>query len=173
MTKMMTVELTINGEKIRREVRENRFLWQFLQDHLGLSGTKVCCGMGVCRACTVAMAQGPGAPLRRASACVTPMASLNGAHITTVEGLARDFELSALQKAFLEHFSFQCGYSAPGFLMSATVLLDELKRAPIPKDKVDDAVMQAVGDHVCRCSGYVKYHSAIREVILATPGLTT
>ena len=91
--------------------------------------------------------------------------------ITTVEGLSKSGELHPLQHAFLKHFSFQCGYSAPGFLMAAYCMLDRLKRSPIPKSAVDAAIEDAVGQHICRCTGYVRYHRAIREVILDTAGL--
>jgi aerobic-type carbon monoxide dehydrogenase small subunit (CoxS/CutS family) len=166
------VTLTVNGKVVSREIPDHLLLVDFLQETLGLSGTKVCCGLGICKVCTVAVSRSKNAPLERLQACSTKVTELQGFAITTVEGLAQGPQLSALQQAFLKHFSFQCGYSAPGFLMSATVLLDELKKKPVPPAEIDQAIMRAVGDHVCRCTGYVRYHKAIKEVILGTAGLT-
>jgi len=166
------LDLTINDEKYHRaDVDEDLKLVDFLRQEVGLTGTKFCCGIAVCRVCTVAVQRVPSGHPEAMRACTTPVSDLNGKIITTVEGLAKDGELHPLQKAFLENFSFQCGYSAPGFLMASYCLLDKLKRSPIPKDDVDDAIQDAVGQHICRCTGYVRYHRAIRQVILATPGL--
>jgi aerobic-type carbon monoxide dehydrogenase small subunit (CoxS/CutS family) len=105
--------------------------------------------------------------------CTTTLEYVNGTILTTVEGLAKGGQLHPLQEAFLENFSFQCGYSAPGFLMASFCLLDRLRRSPVPESDVDAAIEDAVGQHVCRCTGYVRYHRAIRQVVLATPDLTT
>jgi hypothetical protein len=80
---------------------------------------------------------------------------------------------SAVQKAFLEHFSFQCGYCTPGFVNSATVLMEQLQARPVDADAVEEAVEAALDKHICRCTGYVRYYHAVRDLILATPGLTT
>ena len=79
--------------------------------------------------------------------------------------------LYPLQQAFLTEFAFQCGYCTPGFLMAASVLLDQLRRAPVARDQVDAAIMAAIGHNVCRCTGYFRYFSAVRKVVLAQPGL--
>lgn len=164
--------IVVNGQRTpQKQVPADLALIDFLHEELGLTGTKFCCGIGVCRACTVAVERVPGAHLEPLLTCSTPVSQVNGQAITTVEGLAGKNELSALQKAFLEEFAFQCGYSTPGFLMAAHVLLDQLRHSQIPRDQVDAAIAQAVGQHVCRCTGYVRYHAAIRKVILATPEL--
>jgi aerobic-type carbon monoxide dehydrogenase small subunit (CoxS/CutS family) len=171
---MATIELdvTINDERFHREaIDENLKLVDFLREEVGLTGTKFCCGIAVCRVCTVAVQGAPGAHQEAIRSCTTPVSDVNGRIVTTVEGLDRDGELHPLQKAFLENFSFQCGYSAPGFLMASYCLLDRLKRSPVPAQDVDAAIHDAVGQHICRCTGYVRYHRAIRQVILATPGL--
>jgi len=166
------LELTINGATVRQpDVDEDLKLVDLLRHELGLTGTKFCCGIAVCRVCTVAVQRVPGGHLEAIRSCTTPVSDLNGRSVTTVEGLAQDGELHPLQQAFLENFSFQCGYSAPGFLMASYCLLDRLRRSPIAADEVDAAIHDAVGQHVCRCTGYVRYHRAIRQVILATPGL--
>lgn len=168
------LQLTINDERyVRPGIDEDMKLVDFLREEVGLTGTKFCCGIAVCRVCTVALQRVPGAHQEAIRSCTTPLSGVNGQVVTTVEGLAKDGELHPLQKAFLENFSFQCGYSAPGFLMGSYCLLDRLRRSPIPRADVDEAIFDAVGEHVCRCSGYVRYHRAIRQVILETPGLTT
>jgi aerobic-type carbon monoxide dehydrogenase small subunit (CoxS/CutS family) len=170
----IALKLTINDELISREsIDGDMWLNDFLRNELGLTGTKFCCGIAVCRVCTVAAARVPGAHPEPIRSCTTSLLSASGKIITTVEGLSKNGELHPLQHAFLRNFAFQCGYSAPGFLMAAYCLLDRLRRSPIPKSTVDAAIEDAVGQHICRCSGYVRYHRAIREVILDTPGLTT
>ncbi|MDX1577012.1 MAG: 2Fe-2S iron-sulfur cluster-binding protein, partial [Gemmatimonadota bacterium] len=146
-------------------------LVDFLHDELDLTGTKFCCGIGVCRACTVAVRSRPGAPSRPVLGCSTPAAALDGAEITTVEGLGSAERLSDLQRAFLDHFAFQCGYCTPGFLTAATILLERLREAPVERGELDAAIEDAVGAHICRCTGYVRYHRAIRSVVESTPGL--
>jgi len=168
----ITFSIVLNGKRTPpKQVRADLPLIDFLYESEGLTGTKFCCGIGVCRACTVAVERVPGAQLEPLLACSTAVAEVNGQAISTVEGLADENGLSPLQVAFLEEFAFQCGYSTPGFLMAAHVLLDRLRHAPIRRDQVDEAILQAVGQHVCRCTGYLRYYAAIRKVILATPGL--
>jgi aerobic-type carbon monoxide dehydrogenase small subunit (CoxS/CutS family) len=77
-----------------------------------------------------------------------------------------------VQQAFLDKFSFQCGYCTPGFVNAATVLIERLKRAPVLRAEVEATVAAALDSHICRCTGYVRYYQAVRDVILATPGLT-
>ena len=165
---------TLNGEKVSRAgVPGDMKLVDFLREELGLTGTKFCCGIAVCRVCTVSVARVEGAHQEAIRSCTTPLSDINGRHVTTVEGLEEEGTLHPLQQAFLDNFSFQCGYCCPGFLMASYALLDKLKRQPIPADKVDEAIEDAVGQHVCRCTGYVRYHKAIRQVLLETPGLVT
>ncbi len=172
MSQDITVELTINGQKVKKTIPSDKALADFLHEEMNLTGTKVCCALGVCKACTIAYQEEEGGILKSAQACITPAKSMHGFHIKTVEGLCKDGRLSPLQEAFLKNFSFQCGYSAPGFLMGATVLLDQLKRKPIHTDKIPEAIEEALGEHMCRCTGYVKYYAAIHEVILESRGLT-
>ena len=96
----------------------------------------------------------------------------------TVEGIASVDDKgvvhpSPVQKAFLEHYSFQCGYCTPGFVNSATVLVEKLEKHPVPADDVEKAIEEQLEAHICRCTGYVRYYHAVRDVILKTPGLTT
>jgi aerobic-type carbon monoxide dehydrogenase small subunit (CoxS/CutS family) len=170
------IAVTINGTLHRAHVPADLSLLDWLQEDLGLTGTKFCCGIGVCRACTVAVQSGggqPGAesPLVPVVACSTPAAALDGQSVMTVEGLGSPERLSALQEAFLRHFAFQCGYCTPGFLMAAHILLDRLRKAPVGRGQIDAAIAEACGAHICRCTGYVRYHAAIRAVVLAELGL--
>jgi len=168
----MDLDITINDEKYNRPgIDPDLKLVDFLREEVGLTGTKFCCGIAVCRVCTVAVQRVPGGHHEAIRSCTTPMSDLSGKIVTTVEGLDKDGELHPLQTSFLENFAFQCGYSAPGFLMASYCLLDKLKRSPIPKADVDAAIQDAVGQHICRCTGYARYHRAIRQVVLATPGL--
>lgn len=168
------MEFTLNGKKVQiGEVDPTLTLNEYLREDAGLTGTKICCGIAVCRACTVAIQDGPNGNPEPTRSCITPLTTLQGKSITTVEGLSKDGVLHPLQKAFLENFSFQCGYSGPGFLMASYCLLDRLRQKPIAKSDVEKVIQEAVGEHVCRCTGYVRYHNAIRQVILETPGLTT
>ena len=168
------VDFTLNGKRVTRSgVHRDMMLVDFLREELDLTGTKFCCGIAVCRVCTVSVARVEGAHQVATRSCTTPVGDLNGHIITTVEGLEDENGLHPLQQAFLDHFSFQCGYCCPGFLMGSYALLDRLKRQPIPRDAVDAAIEDAVGEHICRCTGYVRYHRAIKQVVLDTPGLVT
>jgi aerobic-type carbon monoxide dehydrogenase small subunit (CoxS/CutS family) len=165
------IAVTINGTLYSRSVPADLSLLDWLQEDLGLTGTKFCCGIGVCRACTVAVQPGAESPLLPVVACSTPAVELDGQRVMTVEGLGSPERLSALQQAFLTHFAFQCGYCTPGFLMAAHILLDRLRKAPVGRDQIDAAIAEACGAHICRCTGYVRYHAAIRAAVLAELGL--
>jgi aerobic-type carbon monoxide dehydrogenase small subunit (CoxS/CutS family) len=99
--------------------------------------------------------------------CVVPAVNFNGKAIRTVEGHAKNGELSVLQKAFVEHFAFQCGYCTPGFLNEAQVLLERLAKKPVARADLEKTIAEALDGHLCRCTGYIKYHEAVRAVILA------
>lgn len=174
MTVGADITVTVNGTKrVFRQVPRDLALLDFLHEELRLTGTKFGCGMGLCRACTVAVKAGSEAPLRAVRACSLMAVALDGCLITTVEGLAAPGALSPLQQSFLDAFAFQCGYCTPGFLMAAHVLIDRLTRSPVPKAELDAEIARACGEHVCRCTGYRRYYRAIRNAVMALPGLTT
>lgn len=163
----MSINFTVNGQALQvPDSRGDDLLIDYLHDDLGLTGTKLCCGVGVCRACTVAVAQSPGQAEEPAAACSTPLSVLNGAAVTTIEGVSAGQDLLAVQEAFLRHFAFQCGYCTPGFVMASKIFLDGLALVPPPED-LDSAIVSAIGDHICRCSGYVRYVAALRETAAA------
>lgn len=166
------LRLTVNGEPLPpRSLPGNLPLVEFLHEELGLTGTKFCCGIGVCRACTVAIRRRPEAKLEPLLSCSTPLSAVNGMEVVTVEGLAGDDELTPLQQAFLDRFAFQCGYCTPGFLIAATVMLEDLRGRNLPRADIDAEIESACGAHLCRCTGYLRYHQAIKDVAESTPGL--
>jgi aerobic-type carbon monoxide dehydrogenase small subunit (CoxS/CutS family) len=162
------VQFFINEKPVEASADDSDMsLLEFLQERQNLTGTKLCCGIGVCRACTVGTRNQADAPMQKTLACSTPVSFLQGMRIYTVEGLARDDALAPLQQAFLENFSFQCGYCAPGFLMAATALVERIKQVPTRASELDALMDTWVGDNLCRCTGYVRYKEAIRKVALA------
>ena len=167
------ISFHVNGEPHQvDDDRGTEVLLDYLHDTLNLTGTKLCCGIGVCRACTVAVSKGDTIAATPTIACSTPLHLLDGTHIRTVEDVADGDMLAPIQEAFLKHFSFQCGYCAPGFVMAATVFLEGLARKPIPLADLDAAIEDAIGAHICRCTGYVRYYEALREVamnLISTP----
>jgi aerobic-type carbon monoxide dehydrogenase small subunit (CoxS/CutS family) len=173
----ISVSMTLNGKKTGPlEVPEYTSMLDFLQEYLNLTGTKLGCGIGVCHACVV-MVEGEDGRLESVRTCINGVGRFSGKKVTTVEGQAKrdaagEIEaLSAIQQAFLRNFSFQCGWCTPGFVNAATVLLDQLKRNPVSADKLEDTISTALGQHICRCTGYVRYFRAVKEVIESTPGL--
>lgn len=162
----LVITLSVNGKSLRREVTADLKLIDFLHEDLGLTGTKFCCGLGVCQACTVLARSAPTALAEPLLACVTPVSALDGQLIETVEGLAGPDGLAPVQQAFLSHFAFQCGYCAPGFVMATVALLARLKAQPVPVEQLDEAIEAALGAHLCRCTGYARYHAAAHELAL-------
>jgi aerobic-type carbon monoxide dehydrogenase small subunit (CoxS/CutS family) len=148
------------------DVRDDLTMNDFLREYLGLTGTKFGCGAAQCLSCAV-IVDNPGGTSETSPTCVVPAARFNGKSVRTVEGHAKGGELSVLQKAFIEHFAFQCGYCTPGFLNEAQVLLERLARKPVALSELDKTIAEALDGHLCRCTGYVKYHEAVRSVILA------
>lgn len=130
-------------------------LW-VLRDHLHLVGTKYGCGIAQCGACTVHL---NGKATR---SCVLPVSAVAGQRITTIEGLALDAALNAVQAAWIEHDVPQCGYCQAGQIMSATALLAD---NPAPSDADIDAAMSG---NLCRCGTYLRIRKAIHSAARAT-----
>ena len=157
------------------DIPEDMMLVDVLHEYLGLTGTRFGCGQGVCRACTVIVDDEHGP--REVRSCITGAHYFDGKRIRTVEGHARRdaggaiSELSPVQQAFLDHFSFQCGYCTPGFVNAATVLIERLKDSPVERQQVETTISEALEPHLCRCTGYVRYYQAVKELVLKTPGL--
>jgi aerobic-type carbon monoxide dehydrogenase small subunit (CoxS/CutS family) len=161
--------MTINGRKVGpMDVRDDLTMNDFLREMLGMTGTKFGCGAAQCLSCAV-IVDSPDGTSYTSPTCVVSAASFNGKAIRTVEGHAKNGALSALQKAFIEHFAFQCGYCTAGFLNEGQVLLERLEKKPVPRAELEKTVAEALDSHLCRCTGYIKYHEAVRDVILAEP----
>jgi aerobic-type carbon monoxide dehydrogenase small subunit (CoxS/CutS family) len=161
------LNLTINGRAYGPvEVRDELSMNDFLREYLGMTGTKFGCGAAQCLSCAV-IVDDPDGTSYTSPTCVASAASFDGKIIRTVEGLARDGELSTLQKAFIRHFAFQCGYCTAGFLNEGQVLLERLAKAPVKRADLENTIAEALDGHICRCTGYIKYHEAVRDVILA------
>ena len=166
---MTTLAVTINGRAYGpTEVRDELTMNDYLREFLGLTGTKFGCGAAQCLSCAV-IVDNPDGTSVTSPTCIVPAVSFDGKVIRTVEGHAKDGDLTVLQKAFIEHFAFQCGYCTPGFLNEGQVLLERLAKKPIPRDDLEKTITQALDGHLCRCTGYIKYHQAVRDVILADP----
>jgi aerobic-type carbon monoxide dehydrogenase small subunit (CoxS/CutS family) len=164
-----TLALTINGHPYGpMEVRDELTMNDFLREVLGMTGTKFGCGAAQCLSCAV-IVDGPAGRSYTSPTCIVPAVSFNGKTIRTVEGHAKDGELTALQKAFISHFAFQCGYCTAGFLNESQVLLERLERKPVPRRDLEATIAEALDGHLCRCTGYIRYHQAVRDVILADP----
>jgi aerobic-type carbon monoxide dehydrogenase small subunit (CoxS/CutS family) len=162
-----TLAITINGRDIpRTEVRDDLTMNDFLREYLGMTGTKFGCGAAQCLSCAV-IVDDPDGTSHTSPTCVVSAASFNGKSIRTVEGHAKNGELSPLQRAFIEHFAFQCGYCTAGFLNEGQVLLERLARQPVARAQLEATIAEALDGHICRCTGYIKYHEAVRSVILA------
>ena len=143
------VEFRLNGRPASFDGDPTMPLLWSLREHLGLTGTKYGCGIGTCGACTVLV---DGRAIR---ACVTPMTAVAGRAVTTIEGLAKDGRLHALQQAWLDEDVAQCGYCQAGQILSAVELLD---RNPKPSD----AEIRAISN-ICRCGTYPRIRRAIRR----------
>jgi aerobic-type carbon monoxide dehydrogenase small subunit (CoxS/CutS family) len=141
--------MTVNGRLRALAVAPHHTLLDVLRDDVGLTGTKECCLVGECGACTV-IVDG-----RSVDSCLVLAVEANGCAVTTVEGLARDGRLSPLQQAFLDTGAAQCGFCIPGQLMSAEALLEA---TPHPRR---DEVEEGLAGNLCRCAGYEQIIEAV------------
>jgi carbon-monoxide dehydrogenase small subunit len=151
MSKKTLVEATINGETVEFLCEPRQSLLETLRDVLELTGSKEGCLTGDCGACTVLVDDRP------VCSCLMLGVEAQGRNIVTVEGLAINGVLSVLQNKFLEHAALQCGICTPGFLISATSLLD---RNPKP---TEHEVRYALAGNLCRCTGYDKIVKAVLD----------
>ncbi|HET9711455.1 MAG TPA: (2Fe-2S)-binding protein [Pyrinomonadaceae bacterium] len=151
MSNTQIVEFTVNGEARRVEVFPMARLLDVLREQLELTGTKEGCGEGECGACTVIIDG------QIVNSCLVPMAQVNGAEITTIEGVAGTGDLHAVQQAFIEHGGAQCGICTPGMVLAA---VDLLKRNPAPNET---DIRNGLAGNLCRCTGYMKiFESVVR-----------
>ena len=145
-----SIRFVLNGREVVLDTDPGRTLLWVLRTDLGLTGTKYGCGEGICGSCTVVV---DGSAVR---SCQTSLGEIAGKSVTTIEGLARGDELHPLQKAFVEHGGFQCGYCTPGMIMNAVGLLGKL---PHPSRA---AIVEGMEGNLCRCGAHQRIVAAIQ-----------
>lgn len=159
MAQKRILELTVNGDRYEIACQANTTLLEALREKALLTGTKRGCDLGACGACTVLLDG------EAVLACLTLAFEAEGREITTIEGLARDGELTPLQQAFVDHGAIQCGFCSPGFIMSATAMLAE---DPTPSQQ---EIRRKLAGNLCRCTGYAKILKAVEAVVAAKEGV--
>jgi carbon-monoxide dehydrogenase small subunit len=148
---MRKITVTVNGERQTTEVEPRLLLVHYLRDVLGLTGTHVGCETSLCGACTVRL---DGDAVK---SCTVLAVQADGGEVTTIEGLAKNGELHALQDGFWEEHGLQCGYCTPGMIMAASQLLE---RHPNPSD---EEIRHGLEGNLCRCTGYQHIVNAVKH----------
>src|SRR4051795_7245718 len=148
---MSSITLTVNRQRHTLDVDPTTPLLYVLSDDLGLRGPKFGCGLGQCGACTVLSG---GRAIR---SCITPVSAINGAEVTTLEGLGTVDHPHPIQKAFIDEQAAQCGFCLSGVILTAKALLDAKPNAP------DEEIRIALGGVLCRCFAHVRMLRAIRK----------
>ncbi len=155
---MKSISFSLNGVQRQLTVDTTRTLLWVLRDDLDFTGTKFGCGRAVCGACTVLLDD------KAVRACITPMSTVDGKRVITIEGLARDDRLHPVQEAFVKHVGFQCGYCTSGMILGAHALL--LKNARPTRAEI----IEAMEPHLCRCGAHVRIVQAIESASAAMAG---
>lgn len=143
------IDFILNGEKRGVDLQSNLTLLEMLREKLGIKSPKCGCDRGDCGSCTV-MIDG-----RTFRSCLVLAAEVDGCEVKTLEGLMPGGELTALQKSFLAHNSFQCGFCTPGVILSVSELLE---KNPHPDQ---DEIKEALSGNLCRCTGYIPIIEAV------------
>jgi len=151
----MAIDFILNGTPTSLDVDPAMPLLWAIREQTGLTGTKFGCGIGACGACTVHV---DGTPVR---SCSTPVETVAGREVTTIEGLAQDGELHPIQRAWIEHQVPQCGYCQSGMIMAIAAALERNPRA------TDEDLASAV-TNICRCGTYQRIREAVRSVVATT-----
>lgn len=147
----MKVSITVNGVKQTHEVESRTLLVHHLRDQLGLTGTNIGCDTSQCGACTVLL---DGVAVK---SCTVLAVQADGSNVTTIEGLAKDGQLHAMQQAFWEKHGLQCGFCTPGMILTG---VDLLNRNPNPSE---EEIRQGLEGNLCRCTGYQNIVAAIKH----------
>ena len=147
------IKFTLNGKPEEITIDPSLTLLWVLRDQFGLTGTKYGCGIGYCGACTVILNNEP------VRSCMLPVSDAANSRIITIEGLGTLKNLSPLQKAFIDHTAFCCGFCTPGMLITATALLE---RNPHP---TREEIVQAMDHNLCRCGSYINIIEAIESFV--------
>ena len=145
------ISLKVNGQQYSLEVDAKDLLLHVIRERIGLTGTKEGCGTGECGACTVLI---DGIPI---NSCLYLAVKAEGKEVLTIEGLGAAANLHPLQQAFIDNAAVQCGYCAPGMLLSAKALLD---KNPDPSER---EIREGIAGNICRCTGYVKIVKAVQQ----------
>ena len=145
----MRIQVTVNGIAREADVAESTTLLDFVRDDLHLTGTKECCNVGECGACTL-LVEG-----RAVNSCLMLAAEVDGGEMTTIEGLSDNGKLSRMQEAFLAKGAVQCGFCIPGQVMAAQYLVQRNPRPTL------DEVREGLSGNLCRCGGYVQICEAV------------
>ena len=145
------VRFTLNGKPTTLTVDSDRMLLWVLRTNLGLTGAKYGCGAGLCGACTVLVDE------KAVRSCALPVKQVQGKDVTTIEGLAQNGKLHPLQKAFIKHGAFQCGYCTSGMILSAYSLLNEKSRP------TEAEIIEGMNDNLCRCGAHNRIVQAIQS----------
>jgi len=155
MTADIDITVTINRRTYRLNVPPNRIFADLLREDLLLTGCKIGCDQAVCGACTVPV---DGLPV---TACTTFAFELDGTAVTTIEGLSEEGMLHPIQRTFLEHSAFQCGFCTPGMILSVKALLEHYS------DPDETTIRQWLDANICRCTGYQMIIEAVRAAAKA------
>jgi carbon-monoxide dehydrogenase small subunit len=147
----MDVVITVNGVQREADLEPRTLLVDFIRDHVGLTGTKIACDTSQCGACTIHLAG------KAVKSCTVLAVQADGAAVTTIEGLATNGALHAVQEAFREQHGLQCGFCTPGMIMAAVELI---QASPAPSD---EEIRHGLEGNLCRCTGYENIVRAVRE----------
>jgi carbon-monoxide dehydrogenase small subunit len=146
-----TVSITVNGTERRAEVEPRLLLVHFLRENAGLTGTHIGCETSLCGACTVLMDG------KAVKSCTVLAVQADGRAVTTVEGLAHNGELHAIQEGFWEEHGLQCGFCTPGMIMCAHDILDH------SADPTEEEIREGIHGNLCRCTGYHNIVNAVKS----------
>jgi aerobic carbon-monoxide dehydrogenase small subunit len=146
-----TIRVTINGRLYEEDVEARQLLVHFLRENIGLTGAHVGCVVGECGACSILL---DGKVVK---SCLHLAVQADGREVTTVEGLAQNGELNAVQEAFVKNYAFQCGYCTPGMVITSHALLQN------NSDPSEEEIRKALAGNLCMCTGYVQIVDAVKE----------
>jgi len=147
-----TIKVNVNGQTVSADISSELRLLDFLRYELDLTGAKEVCGEGECGACTVVL---DGITV---NSCLVLAVEVDGAEITTIEGLSKNGSLNEMQNAFVEHHSVQCGYCIPGMVLSGEQIIKDHEQP------LRDTIKEDLSGNICRCTGYQKIVNAIETV---------
>jgi len=145
------IRVTINRRLYEEDVEPRILLSHFLRENIGLTGTHIGCVVGECGACSVLL---DGKVVK---SCLHFAVQADGREVTTIEGLAKNGELSPIQEAFVKHYAFQCGYCTPGMVMTSHALLQA------NPDPSEGEIRKALAGNLCMCTGYVQIVEAVKD----------